>query len=79
MKLKKEILQIKGMHCDGCASAVSTRLEELEGITESVVDLSTDSAQVQFHPGTVTKEDFARAIEKAGYTLVGYGKENQEK
>jgi len=67
----EKTLQIEGMHCDGCANAVNSRLQELEGVTKSNVNLDDESAWVQFRPGTVTMEDLARAVEKAGYTLAG--------
>lgn len=74
---QEKTLHIEGMHCDGCANAVNSRLQELGGVTESDVNLDDDSARVRYRPGMVTMEDFARAVEKAGYTLAGEGKENQ--
>ena len=63
------ILKIEGMHCASCVNSVQQSLENLEGVKEATVNLATESAKVTYS-GTLTKDDFAAAVERAGYSLL---------
>ncbi len=67
--LKVETLQIEGMHCASCVSAVERSLRELAGVEEAVVNLATESALVKFDPDRADMELFRKAVEDAGYSI----------
>lgn len=66
----KETLNIEGMHCASCVSAVEKSLNKLEGVEKASVNLATESATVSFNEEKVTSEDLRKAVEAAGYSLV---------
>lgn len=65
----KQTLEIEGMMCAHCQAHVTKALNDMEGVT----------AEVSFEKGTaevttdreVSKEEFAKVIEEAGYKLKG--------
>ena len=63
------MLKIEGMYCAGCVNSVEQSLKELDGVTEVNVNLASESAKVSY-TGGLTTEDFAQAVERAGYSLV---------
>lgn len=65
----KQVLQIDGMHCAGCANAVDKQLKALEGVQSVQVNLATDSAIVE-HDERISIPDFKEAVKSAGYILV---------
>ncbi|MFN1834975.1 heavy metal translocating P-type ATPase [Balneola sp. MJW-20] len=72
--MKKKLI-IDGMHCAGCANAVDKQLEAIEGVTGVNVNLTTDTATVEYDQ-PIDIDVFANAISKAGYTLAN--KEDDE-
>ncbi len=68
-KRTKETLQIEGMHCAGCSSAVEKSLNQLEGVEEASVNLATETASVSFDGGRVSQKDIKRAVQEAGYSV----------
>ncbi len=61
-------VKIKGMSCQHCVKAVKKALEEIDGIAEVAVDLSTgEAAFEETHP--VDGELIREKIKKAGYEL----------
>lgn len=63
------VLNIEGMSCAHCVKHVTNALNELPGVSETVVSLEGKTATVQ-HDGTVTPEQMKLAVEEAGYTVV---------
>ncbi|MDZ7715176.1 MAG: heavy metal translocating P-type ATPase [Balneolaceae bacterium] len=68
-ELQKKTLQIEGMHCASCVSAVEKSLKNIEGVEEASVNLATESASVSYDGEKVRNSDFAEAVENAGYSL----------
>ena len=61
-------ITVKGMTCGHCAAAVTKALEELPGVSQVQVDLS--SGRVSFESANpVPREDLARVVKAAGYEL----------
>ena len=60
--------QVQGMTCDHCVRAVTEQLEELDGVTQVDVDLTTGEVHVRssdpLDPAVV-----AGAVDEAGYEL----------
>jgi Cu+-exporting ATPase len=68
-QLKKKTLQIEGMHCASCVSAVEKSLNNVKGVEEASVNLATESASVPFDNEKVSDDDLKQAVENAGYSL----------
>jgi len=65
----KTILNVTGMTCGHCESAVTAELLKLDGVTNVSVDLTTHSVAVESDSG-LDPTDVAAAIDEAGYELV---------
>ncbi len=66
----KTIIKIDGMSCMHCAKSVTDRLNALEGITSTHVDLEQKQAVVESRQ-PVDKDLVTRTITDAGYTVTG--------
>lgn len=69
--MKTITIQVKGMHCGSCEALVKEALEELGGVEDVEVSLSSGTATVLYDEHTVSFEDLKSAIEKEGYTVSG--------
>jgi Cu+-exporting ATPase len=63
-------LQIGGMHCAGCSSAVEKALSRREGIVQATVNLSTEKAYVDYNSALISVEEIKKAVEDAGYEVL---------
>lgn len=64
---QQETLEIEGMHCASCVSAVEKSLKKVDGVENVAVNLATETALVAYDKERVTGEDLRSAIENAGY------------
>jgi Cu+-exporting ATPase len=60
-------LDVKGMTCASCVAHVESALNELDGVTASIVNLGLGTAKVTFIPGLVSVSDMKRAVSEVGY------------
>lgn len=67
--LENKTLQIEGMHCAGCASAVEQALNDLNGVKEATVNMAIEKATVSYDVATVSEGKLRMAVEKAGYSV----------
>lgn len=69
--VSKVELNISGMTCGHCVSAVSEELNSLPEVQDVEVILNTqgDSTAILSAQGQVTEDALRQAIEEAGYTL----------
>lgn len=65
MKLLK--LKVFGLHCPGCISSVKNALESAQGINKAEVDISDDTATVEYFENKVTIEKLVSIIEATGF------------
>ena len=66
----KKTLQIQGMNCNHCSSAVEKALKAVPGVTAVTVDLAGKSATLE--AGTaVTDESLTAAVTDAGFQVTG--------
>lgn len=68
--MKKVILKVGGMRCNGCKNHVETYLSEQEGVKASV-DLEKAQVLVEYDETKITVSDLERFIEEAGYESLG--------
>jgi copper chaperone CopZ len=62
------VLQVVGMTCGHCESAVSGELLTLPGVSDVAVDLATGEVVVT-SDGDLDGDAVAAAVDEAGYTL----------
>jgi Cu+-exporting ATPase len=58
---------VGGMTCASCVARVARAIEVRPGVLGATVNLSTESATVEFLPDTVSRERIAQTIREAGY------------
>jgi mercuric ion binding protein len=61
------VLDIKGMHCTGCASGIEAMLKRVDGVTKADVSFEDRLATVAYDPAKANAEKIVEAIEKMGY------------
>ena len=62
-------LPISGMSCASCVSHVEGALKELPGVSNVVVNLATNKANLSYDPQLVNLGDMRRAVEDVGYAV----------
>lgn len=70
---KRVVLPVRGMHCASCVAKVEKALTGLAGVSAVSVDLPSRTVAVNFKPvpGRLEVRTLRRAIEKAGYDVLG--------
>ncbi len=61
------ILKIAGMHCEGCASGVTSKLSSLKGVKSAKVDFKTGKGTVSYDAAACKPAQLIEAVKKAGY------------
>ena len=62
--------QVDGMTCSSCALAVSSAIENFEGLKDHHVNVATDTLTVTLDPSTLRISQIKDAVIKAGYSLM---------
>jgi Cu+-exporting ATPase len=62
---KSLVLDITGMSCDHCVVRVRKTIDSMPGVHKSDVEIGR--ASVSFDPSTVSVEDIAASVTRAGY------------
>ena len=69
VRLEKRTLHIGDMSCASCVARVEKALKATPGVTSVSVNFATETAAVEYLPGTVTQAALRAAVEGAGYVL----------
>ena len=69
VRLEKQTLHIGDMSCASCVARVEKALKATPGVTSVSVNFATETAAVEYLPGTVTQAALRAAVEGAGYVL----------
>jgi len=64
-------LTVPEMDCPSCAQKVDKSLQRVDGIVDATLQPTTGTATITYDPDSVTEADAVRAIENAGYEVVG--------
>ncbi len=67
--MEQVTLNIKGMSCGHCQSAVTNALKELNGVEKVDVHLDKGTADVAYDGSKVTTEKMKEAVEEQGYDV----------
>jgi copper chaperone len=65
----KLILQVKGMHCDGCESRVEKVLKNLNGVTKVDADHASGKVEVRVTP-TASEDEIREKVSSLGYEVL---------
>ncbi|OGS40100.1 MAG: copper-translocating P-type ATPase [Elusimicrobia bacterium RIFOXYD12_FULL_66_9] len=70
---RRVVLPVQGMHCASCVAKVESVLTKIDGVSGVSVDLPSRTVAVDFIPvpGKLEVRNLRRAIEKAGYDVLG--------
>ncbi|KAK9810274.1 hypothetical protein WJX72_007760 [[Myrmecia] bisecta] len=60
-------MQVRGMHCSSCSSAVEKALLRLEGVHKASVSLTMEQADVEYDPDHCTPAQLEEAVTDAGF------------
>ena len=63
-------IEIGGMSCANCSTAVTEAVERLDGVESASVNYATDEGTVEYDPETVSLREIHEAVESAGYTPI---------
>ncbi len=71
MAEQKTTLKIKGMTCASCAANIEKALKAVKGVSTAAVNFATEKATVEYEPSQVKEADLVKAVESAGYAVLG--------
>ena len=69
MTKQKVQFKISGMHCAACAQTIQKTLSKAEGVTEARVNLTTETAYVEYDDEKTSEEKLKEAIKNTGYDV----------
>lgn len=61
------LLEIKGMHCSGCASGIEAMLKRVDGVISAEVSYEEREARVDYEPAKTNPGKIIEAVETLGY------------
>lgn len=67
--IETKVLQVEGMACEHCVSAITKALSALDGVKKVNVSLSEKTAIVEYKPKKCTIENIITAIEEQGFDV----------
>ena len=65
--MKKIVLGIEGMHCDGCVNRLTKVLKALDGVVDVKVSLENKSAEIEYDENELELDDIKQAVSDAGF------------
>ena len=68
--MRTEVLNVKGMTCGGCTSAVTKALKATRGVEDVAVDLGQGQVTVRFDPVAASTDELRGAVTRAGFEVV---------
>ena len=68
--MNTEVMNVKGMTCGGCTSAVTRALKATGGVHDIAVDLGAGKVTVSYDAGAASPEQLRRAVRSAGFEVV---------
>lgn len=67
VEIEKIEFDISGMTCAACSNRVEKVLNRQEGVQLATVNLATESAVIEYHPGIIDEQRLVETIERLGY------------
>lgn len=60
-------IPVQGMNCEGCAQALSTALQRMEGVHDAKSDFESARVRVRIDPAQVSEQEVYEVIRACGY------------
>jgi copper chaperone len=70
INMASETLNVKGMSCGHCVSAVEGSVGELKGVSRVKVNLEAGLVEVEFDADVVSVEEIKATIDEQGYDIL---------
>ena len=67
--MKKIVLEIEGMHCEGCVNRLTKVLKGLDGVNDAKVSLENKNAVIEYDEDKIDLDDIKQAIEDANFEV----------
>ncbi|SCY34042.1 heavy metal translocating P-type ATPase [Alkaliphilus peptidifermentans] len=67
---KTIIFKIEGMSCSSCAAIIGKKLNSIDGIINSNINIATEKGQVEYNNNLIDEKIIIKAIDDAGYRAV---------
>lgn len=67
---EKIIINISGMSCASCVSAIENALRSFKGVISANVNFASEKATVEYDPETIDVPAIEKVIEATGYTVI---------
>jgi copper chaperone CopZ len=65
--MKKERIQVQGMHCHGCEMLITMSVKELPGVHSVAVSHSDQTVDVEYDEALVSLDEIKEVIAREGY------------
>ncbi len=65
----KATLDLEGMSCAGCASAIESALKKADGVISARVNFAAEKAYVEYDPRVISKDGLAEVVRDSGYDV----------
>jgi Cu+-exporting ATPase len=75
----KKIFKVEGMSCSSCAMTIQKKLNSLEGVINTHVNVATEKGQIEFDDSKLTIDDIECAVDSVGYRASVESEENTQK
>jgi len=63
-------ITVTGMACNACAARLQRALAHLDGVRRASVEFPSETAVVEHHPATVSRNDLIQRIRKTGFQVL---------
>lgn len=70
---QKVELRVEGMHCQGCANALTNALRRRPGVLDADVSHTEQRARIQYDEARTDPSRLREAVERAGYIVPKQG------
>ncbi len=62
-------LNIEGLHCGGCASRLTSALEQRAGIRQETIDHKAGRGRIDYTPDRVKENQIRATIDRLGFSV----------
>jgi Cu+-exporting ATPase len=66
---KQVVLPVTGMTCANCVATIERNVKKLDGVQNTVVNLASERAVIDFDPAALSLDTIIQKIERAGYGI----------
>lgn len=69
MTQSTEQIPVEGMHCAGCAAAITNKLQGVTGVIEASAQIDTHSLHIVYDADQISREQIAKEVSSLGFSL----------